>query len=74
MSTIAYTGDLAATAAEAKPARKGWFARFIAALQESRMKQAQREIAYYRHLLPRDMEWAGDHVNARNEDQLPFTR
>jgi hypothetical protein len=73
MTTATYGAELA-VATEAKPARKNWFHRFIAALQESRMKQAQREIEYYRHLLPREMEWAGTKISYKNEDQLPFVR
>jgi hypothetical protein len=74
MSAVTYGVGTSAEAAPAKPARKGWFARFIAALQESRMRQARREIAYYRHLLPPEMEWAGNKITYKNEDQLPFVR
>jgi hypothetical protein len=62
--------------AVARARRKGRLARllagFIAALQESRMRQARAEIARYRHLLPADMESAGNRATARSEDQLPF--
>ena len=74
MATLTYDAAAVPETTEAKPARKNWFLRFIAALQDSRMKQAQREIEYYRHLLPREMEWAGNKISYKNEDQLPFVR
>jgi hypothetical protein len=54
--------------------RKSWFARFYAALQESRMRTAREVIAQHRHLLPTDLELAGDKLNARNEDLLSVKR
>jgi hypothetical protein len=53
---------------------KTWFWRFVAALHESRMRRARDEIARHRHLLPADLELAGDTLNGRSEDQLPFVR
>lgn len=38
-------------AATAAPG-KSWFARFLAAMMESRMRQAEREIRLYARLLP----------------------
>jgi hypothetical protein len=52
--------------------RRGWFARVMDALHESRMRSAQDVIARHSHLLPADFELAGNRLNARNEDQLPF--
>jgi hypothetical protein len=54
--------------------RKSWFARLYAALQESRMRTARDVIAQHRHLLPTDLERAGDKLNARNEDLLSVRR
>lgn len=60
--------------AVARRSRRSWFARFIAALQESRMRTARAELARHRHLLPAEFELAGNRLNARSEDQLPFIR
>ncbi len=51
------------------PARrsKGLWWRLFAAVAESQMKRAERELAFYRHLLPDDYERS----QARREDQ-PF--
>jgi hypothetical protein len=57
-----------------KPAGSGWLRRFFVALMEARMRQAEREIARYRHLLPQELEISGDGLTARNEDELPFGR
>jgi hypothetical protein len=40
-----------ATNAETAP-RPSWFARFLAAMMESRMRQAEREVRLYARLLP----------------------
>jgi hypothetical protein len=61
-------------ATETEPAGKGWLRRFLAALMESRMRQAEREIARYRHLVPAELEMSGNRLTARNEDELPFGR
>jgi hypothetical protein len=58
--------------AVARRSRRSWFARFIAALQESRMRSARAEIARHRHLLPAEFELSGNRLSVRNEDQLPF--
>ena len=60
--------------AVARRSRRGWFARALLALHESRMRAAEQVIARHRHLLPADFELAGNRLNARNEDQLPFAR
>jgi len=70
MADITY-GDRRA-AAQAPPRRKGFFARFLEAMQEARMRQAEREIARHLHLLPPDLERAGNRLSSRNEDALPF--
>jgi hypothetical protein len=50
---------------------KGFFARAFDAIAETRMKQAQRELALHRHLAPHDfkfdsMDWP------RSKDQTPL--
>jgi hypothetical protein len=59
--------------AEAPP-RKGFFARIIETIQRSREIEAERIIAQHRHLLPQELERAGNCLSARNEDSLPFVR
>ena len=59
------------TTAAKKP---GFWARTWNNLVEARMRQAEREIRMYRHLLPADYEFAGNKIGAKNEDQLPFVR
>jgi hypothetical protein len=61
-------------ATKIEPAGKSWLRRLFVALMEARMRQAEREIARYRHLLPQELEIAGDRLTARNEDELPFGR
>jgi hypothetical protein len=60
--------------AVARRSRHGWFARFITAVQESRMRSARAEIARHRHLLPSEFELAGDLLDGRSDHQLPFIR
>jgi hypothetical protein len=60
--------------AVARRSRRGWFARVLTALHESRIRAANHEIARHSHLLPADFELAGNRLNARSEDQLPFMR
>lgn len=62
MAAITYgAGAPAATAkAAAKPAAtKSFFARMWDAMIEARMRQAMREVALHRHLLPAELEQAG---------------
>jgi hypothetical protein len=47
--------------------RKRWFARFLAALYESRMRAARIEIARHRHLLPAGYDLGGGRRVARRE-------
>jgi hypothetical protein len=60
-ATLRYSGPLAeatsspkAAAPAAAASRKGLFARFYDALIEARMRQAMRELALHRHLMPED--------------------
>jgi hypothetical protein len=58
----------------ARYVRRSWLTRVIAAVEDSRMRSARARLAHHRHLLPRELERAGDRVDARNEDHLPFIR
>src|SRR5215475_1653566 len=53
----------APSAAETGPQHKSIFARLIEAVHAVQM----REIDHHRHLLPDDLERAGNRLNARNE-------
>jgi hypothetical protein len=55
------TKTATSNAAAAAPA-KSWFARFLAAMMESRMRQAEREVRLYARLLPLHTE----------QGELPF--
>ncbi len=57
-----------------RPVHKSLLKRFIAALMESRKRQAEAEIARHRHLLPDELEHAAWRLTPRTEDQLPFVR
>jgi hypothetical protein len=70
MSTLSL--ELSPSAVARRSRRRGWLARFIALVQESRMRTARAEIARHRHLLPADFELAGNRLDARSEHQLPF--
>ena len=70
MSTLSL--HLSPSALARRSRRRGWLARFIAAVQESRMRTARAEIARHRHLLPAEFEVAGSRLDARSEPQLPF--
>jgi len=63
----------AASAAES--ARRSLLRRFYDALVEARMRQAMREIAMHRHLVPDDvLKSAGYEAGLANDGELPFTR
>lgn len=53
---------------------KGFWTRLYDGIVAARMRQAEREIALHRHLLPAEFEIAGHKVSFKNEDSLPFTR
>jgi hypothetical protein len=72
MAVITY--GAAAPDTPAKPRRRNAFLRFFNALQESRMRAAEREIARYRHLLPQEFERAAEELGPRTEKGLPFIR
>jgi len=56
------------------PAKPGLLARLWRAFVESRMRQAEREIAMYRHLVPAELQLVGERLAPRTEKELPFSR
>jgi hypothetical protein len=72
MVAVTYGREVTSPAATAAPKRKNLLARFLSALMESRMRAAERQIQLYRHLLPGQLENAGDRLTQRTEDKLPF--
>ncbi|MBZ0146970.1 MAG: hypothetical protein K8F62_05425 [Pseudorhodoplanes sp.] len=77
MAAITY-GSHGATAekkiSETSAKKPGLLSRLWDNIVEARMRQAEREIRMYRHLLPADYEIAGSKIGYKNEDQLPFVR
>jgi len=65
----ARAAPIAVTATARRSRRRNWLARLIAAVQESRMRTARAEVARRRHLLPAELEFAGDRLDARREQQ-----
>jgi hypothetical protein len=61
-------------AAQSRP-KKGLFARMFDAMVEARMRQAVREIAHHRHLLPEDLlKKYGYEATLENDGAYPLTR
>jgi hypothetical protein len=56
--------NIGSQVARAKPRRRSLLSRIFEALHDSRMIQAQREIARHRHLFPDDA--------ARSSDDVPY--
>jgi hypothetical protein len=63
-----------ASVAKAPAAGKGLFARVWASFIDARMRQAEREIALHRHLLPGQLQAVGERLAPRSEKDLPFVR
>jgi hypothetical protein len=58
-----------------KVSAKSVFARFYAALIESRMRAAMREIAMHRHLVPEDvLKKTGYAASLSDDSAFPFTK
>jgi hypothetical protein len=76
MAAVTYGAHSAIETAKPAPKTKSksMLMRFFDAIAEARMRQAEREIALHRHLLPAEFEIAGLKVSPRSEDSLPFTR
>ncbi len=66
--------DLSPSTVTRRARRRGWLGRAFAAVQDSRMRTARAELARHRHLLPAELECAGDGLDARSEAHLPFVR
>ena len=60
--------------AKVAASKRSLFARAWNAFVEARMRQAEREIAMHRHLLPGQFEIAGKRLAPRSEKDLPFAR
>ena len=57
------------------PPRKSFLARFYDAVVEARMRQALRELALHRHLIPEDvLKKAGYTATVSDDAAYPFTR
>lgn len=79
MTAVTYGANSATIAAPAAPAKtpaktKGFWARAYDAFTEAQMRRAMREIKLYQHLLPAELEVAGNKITYKTEDQLPFVR
>ncbi len=74
MSTVTF--HLSPPLAEARTApRKSLLKRFFDAMIEARMRQAMREIAMHRHLVPQDtVRQAGYAPTQTTDGVLPFVR
>jgi hypothetical protein len=64
----------AKTSAKTSEPKKSLLARIFDAFIESRMRQAQREIAMHQHLLPGEFQLVGERLSPRTEKELPFVR
>jgi hypothetical protein len=72
---MAITYGARAPAIEQPARRESRFMRLFNSFAEARMKQAYREIARHRHLLPQELEEAAAaRIGPRTEDELPFIR
>ncbi len=76
MAAVTYGAHSAIETAKPASKTKGKNAlmRFFEMIMEARMRQAMRELALHRHLLPGEFEVAGSKISSRNEDSLPFVR
>jgi hypothetical protein len=76
MTDIAYETARSTLAAQpAQPAeRTGFIARILNAVYEARMRQAEREIRRYAHLVPRNILEQTEFGSARKDGGLPFVR
>ena len=61
----------AAERAQVAAPRKSFFARFMDALVESRLRQVHREIAKHAHLLPYSLDRRGKRVSKSGIDEMP---
>lgn len=68
---VARVSDAAPAQTVAAP-RKTWFARFMDALIEARMRQAQREIRLHIGLLPYSFDDRTNRLVKTKADEMPF--
>jgi hypothetical protein len=74
-ATLPLSTSLPQTRTAPRSGKKGLFARFMDAMIEARMRQAMREIAHHRHLVPDHMlKAAGYETTLSYDGALPFTR
>jgi hypothetical protein len=74
MTTATFTLRAPYSAAPAKP-KRSLLTRFYDAMIEARMRQAMREIAMHRRLIPADiLKEAGYQATVTKDGSLPFTR
>lgn len=52
--------------------RKPWYARFMEALIDARMQQAEREIARHIHLMPFTLDEHGNRLVKTSRRDVPF--
>jgi hypothetical protein len=75
MTDITYGTATPAAASAAGGKRRSLIARIIDALYEARMRQAQREISRYLHLVPKDiLEGSEFGASLKDADKRPFVR
>ncbi|HWV40397.1 hypothetical protein [Pseudorhodoplanes sp.] len=72
--TAITVGTSTSLPARSRVEKPGLLHRLWAAFVESRMRQAEREIAMHRHLLPGRLEAVGERLSPRTEKDLPFNR
>ncbi len=72
--TAGSAASIPSHASKAPVAGQGLFARLWASFIEARMRQAEREIAMHRHLLPGQLQAVGERLAPRSEKELPFAR
>ncbi len=80
MTAITYgTHAPAHTATAAKVPAKGgsatgFWTRVWNAFLEAQMRRALREVRMHQHLMPAELEIAGNRISYKNEESLPFVR
>jgi hypothetical protein len=74
MVAVTYaTASVAAPSVEgASKSKKGFFARLLAAIEQSQLQRAERDLARYYHLLPLDHELRSGAFVSRSQAELPF--
>jgi len=76
MATLTYDlGAVAGTAKADAPAKKGFWARVLDAVIEARMREADRQIRQYVHLVPEHvLAESGLKATYKDADKLPFVK